>query len=447
MRRHHRILPIALLAIVGLLALPSMPAGAAGRATRTFHTHAVPPRAGTGSHITSPVPPLTQGYLETTQVTGQFSYAPGSVQTPVDPSGVGSSLVIQMGTELAGFGPGTAKLVITSGSSSPLQVGSDYSGADCVTILPGGSSDTISGTVEIDQLTEVGSVVTSAAVQGFCGPADGFSMYMAMAYNAVPTTPHQGYYSYEANGLVSGFGNDSYLNYLGDLSAFPLNQPVVGMAQTADGGGYWMVAADGGIFAYGDAQFYGSMGGSHLNEPIVGMAETRDGKGYWLVAADGGIFAFGDATFHGSMGGQLLNRPIVGMAPAPNGNGYWLVAADGGIFAFGDAPFYGSTGNIQLSKPVVGMAPTLDGKGYWFVASDGGVFAYGDATFHGSAGNLALAQPIVGMAIASDGEGYWLVAEDGGIFGYNAPYYGSIPGSGGSVTDVVGLSTLPGLSV
>jgi len=93
------------------------------------------------------------------------------------------------------------------------------------------------------------------------------------------------------------------------------------------------------------------------------------------------------------------------------------------------------------------MTPTLDGKGYWFVASDGGVFNYGDATFHGSAGNLVLAQPIVGMAPTSDGDGYWLVAADGGIFGYNAPYYGSIPGSGGSVTDVAGLSTLPGLSV
>ena len=35
---------------------------------------------------------------------------------------------------------------------------------------------------------------------------------------------------------------------------------------------------------------------SHLNRPIVGMAATPDGKGYWLVASDGGIFAFGDAA-------------------------------------------------------------------------------------------------------------------------------------------------------
>jgi hypothetical protein len=51
-----------------------------------------------------------------------------------------------------------------------------------------------------------------------------------------------------------------------------------------------------------------------LNQPIVGMAATDDGGGYWFVAADGGVFAFGDAPFSGSMGSVHLNRPVVGMA-------------------------------------------------------------------------------------------------------------------------------------
>ena len=46
------------------------------------------------------------------------------------------------------------------------------------------------------------------------------------------------------------------------------------------------------------------------------MAATPDGGGYWLVGSDGGIFAYGDATFEGSPGGTALNKPIVGMAPA-----------------------------------------------------------------------------------------------------------------------------------
>ena len=39
--------------------------------------------------------------------------------------------------------------------------------------------------------------------------------------------------------------------------------------------GYWLVAADGGIFSYGDAGFYGSTGGTTLNKPIVGMASLH----------------------------------------------------------------------------------------------------------------------------------------------------------------------------
>ena len=105
------------------------------------------------------------------------------------------------------------------------------------------------------------------------------------------------------------------------------------MALTADGGGYWLVASDGGVFTYGDAQFYGSAGSLHLNKPIVGMAATPDGRGYYLVASDGGIFTYGDATFQGSAGSLHLNKPVVGMA-APASGGYYLVASDGGIFTY-----------------------------------------------------------------------------------------------------------------
>jgi hypothetical protein len=78
-----------------------------------------------------------------------------------------------------------------------------------------------------------------------------------------------------------------------------------------------MVATDGGIFSFGDAKFYGSMGGRPLNKPIVGMTPTYSGHGYWMDATDGGIFSFGDAKFYGSMGGRPLNKPMVGMATVP----------------------------------------------------------------------------------------------------------------------------------
>ena len=113
--------------------------------------------------------------------------------------------------------------------------------------------------------------------------------------------------------------------------------------------GYWLAASDGGVFSFGNANFYGSMGATPLNKPVVGIASTPDGKGYWLAASDGGVFSFGDANFYGSMGGTPLNKPVVGIASTPDGKGYWLVASDGGVFSLGDARFMGSLPSLHIS--------------------------------------------------------------------------------------------------
>ncbi len=233
----------------------------------------------------------------------------------------------------------------------------------------------------------------------------------------------RGYWNVAVDGGLFAFGD---AGFYGSMGGHPLNRPIVGMSSTPDGHGYWEVATDGGLFSFGDAGFYGSTGALVLNRPVVGMASTPDGHGYWLVASDGGIFAFGDAGFYGSTGALVLNQPVVGMASTPDGRGYWLVASDGGVFAFGDAGFDGSMGGHPLNRPIVGMASN-GGAGYWMVASDGGVFSFGSAPFYGSTGNLSLVLPVVGMATAPRGAGYWMVAADGGMFAFNAPFYGSIP--------------------
>ena len=74
-----------------------------------------------------------------------------------------------------------------------------------------------------------------------------------------------------------------------------------------------MVASDGGIFAFGDARYFGSMGGTKLTAPIVAIATTPDGKGYWMVSQDGGIFSY-DTPFYGSIGGAALAHPIIAIA-------------------------------------------------------------------------------------------------------------------------------------
>jgi hypothetical protein len=266
------------------------------------------------------------------------------------------------------------------------------------------------------------------ALPGYDGPT---GVGAPIAAGTLPSTPPgqaptAGYWLVASDGGIFAYGN---AGFFGSTGAMRLNQPIVGLARTASGNGYWLVASDGGIFSFGDARFWGSTGAMRLNQPIVGMATTPSGNGYWLVASDGGIFSFGDARFWGSTGAMRLNKPIVGMATTPSGNGYWLVASDGGIFAFGDAPFFGSTGAMHLNQPIVGMARTASGNGYWMVASDGGIFAFGDAGFFGSAGAMHLNQPIVGMAPTRPGQGYWLVASDGGVFCFgDAPFAGSAGG-------------------
>ncbi len=394
--------------------------------------------------------PLTQANILVTDLasneTSVYSWSNATPNYgPNDTCGTNTlSLCMSYG---AGSGPNGGVFSIVVGPPG-LEAGTDYpdvggqmtvvAGAgSCGEAMPGGGA---SADVELDQYQFAAgpTPVTAVALEFFCENSD-YAISGTIAYNILPTDPGDGYYIYGQYGELGGFGNDNYLNYLNGPYMLNLNAPIVGMATTSTGAGYWMTGSDGGVFASGDAGFYGSTGNLHLNKPVVGMAATPDGRGYWLVASDGGIFAFGDARFYGSTGSLHLNKPVVGMAATPDGRGYWLVASDGGIFAFGDARFYGSTGNLHLNKPVVGMASTPDGRGYWLVASDGGIFTFGDAHFYGSTGSLHLNEPMVGMAATADGGGYWLVASDGGIFTFgSAKFDGSLGGTG--VDDVAGVT-------
>ena len=202
---------------------------------------------------------------------------------------------------------------------------------------------------------------------------------------------------------------------------------------------YVLAGADGRVYAFNTVH-RGDMAGVKLNQPIIGLTMTPSGNGYWLVAKDGGIFPFGDAEWLGSMGDQKLNQPVLGVEATPTGKGYWLFAADGGIFSFGDAKFHGSTGDMKLNAPVIGMETTGDGRGYWLVAQDGGIFTF-NAPYHGSTGDMKLNQPVFDMAARNDASGYWLVARDGGIFNFNVPFKGSAAGQ--TTSSVIGMRDTP----
>jgi hypothetical protein len=326
------------------------------------------------------------------------------------------------------------------------QLGNSFGGSDCAVT----SSDLIGWGIKAGSgFTEVSADATKKVLLGITFP-DGEGEYRAVKVplgaldisllrdtaglpfsgklpSPLPPYPQgNGYWLAAADGGVFSFGDASFY---GSTGAKRLRKPVVGIASSVNGDGYWLVASDGGVFAFGAAPFYGSAGGIPLRGPVTGMASTPDGQGYWLVAADGGVFAFGDAQFHGSTGGRSLQRPIVGISSTPDGQGYWLVAADGGVFAFGDAQFHGSMGARSLKRPIVGISSTPDGEGYWLVAQDGGVFAFGDAQFHGSMGGRPLQTPAVGIASTSSGLGYFMTAQDGGVFAFgDAHFHGSMGG-------------------
>ena len=111
-----------------------------------------------------------------------------------------------------------------------------------------------------------------------------------------------------------------------------------------------MVGSDGGVFAFGDAVFRGSMGAAKLNQPVMSLVPTRDGPG---------LLAGGLRRRHlrlrrrrasrARMGATKLNKPVVGMVRY--GAGYLMVGADGGIFSFSDKPFVGFAGCQPAGPP------------------------------------------------------------------------------------------------
>jgi len=218
----------------------------------------------------------------------------------------------------------------------------------------------------------------------------------------------------------------------GSLGATPLVSPIVGMASTPSGNGYWLVAADGGVFTFGDAEFFGSAGATGVRD-VVGMARTPSGNGYWLATRSGRVFGYGEAT--GLPGGRsgvvAIVRDAVGLgytlvygdggvvgAAGRTAGGHWTVTAAGVVAGVGGAPHLGDLRGVRLNAPIVGIAGAPGGGGYWLVGRDGGIFSFGTARFYGSTGNLRLNQPIVGMA-SSPGAGYWFVAGDGGVFTFS----------------------------
>ena len=145
----------------------------------------------------------------------------------------------------------------------------------------------------------------------------------------------RGYWLVGSDGGIFSFGAAAFH---GSMGGIPLQRPVVGITPTASRNGYWLVASDGGIFAFGDSAYYGSIPGiglhpagsgqpDSLDAPIVGVVPSTSGHGYFMVASDGGVFSFGDAQLRGLLPRNrwLRRRRCRGHARQ---HGQWLLARD-----------------------------------------------------------------------------------------------------------------------
>jgi len=348
--------------------------------------------------------------------------------TCIDPAGVTPSAITQSAptSGATSVGRGFSGQLETTGGQGAVTF-TQSSGTPDLTVSP-------SGVVSAPSTLAAGSYFAS----GNDTDVSGDSGVWSFSLNVTAAPQNHGYWLVGSDGGIFSFGAARFHGSTGSLK---LQRPVVGTAPTADRGGYWLVASDGGVFSFGDAGFFGSVPGlglspagtvgaaKKLNAPIVGMVPSADDGGYFMVASDGGVFAFGDAKFEGScpgLGG--CSGAAVAVAPDASGKGYWLVTQTGHLYTFGDAPYDGAPG--PQSSPVTSMVRTTDGGGYLLLLANGTVDAYGDAVGRGGpTGSVGGTNPATAIFTTQDGGGYWVASADGGIYPFgDAPSDGSMAG-------------------
>jgi hypothetical protein len=63
------------------------------------------------------------------------------------------------------------------------------------------------------------------------------------------------------------------------------------------------------VFSFGDARTHGSLATPQTSQPIVAIAATPNGDGYWLVSQNGNVYKFGAAR---NLGGTT-NAVAIGL--------------------------------------------------------------------------------------------------------------------------------------
>jgi hypothetical protein len=258
-----------------------------------------------------------------------------------------------------------------------------------------------------------------------------------------------GYITSSQFGQIDAFGDCRTYAVSGGNSA--TNAPVYWIHLTRTGDGYWVMRGDGSVTAYGAATYYGSPWSDGIGEtggtgPAGNrwqlIAPTPTDEGYWCVAVDGRIRAYGDATDYGAtIPGFVYTTStyIAGGSSLKESQGLLVASTDGTVYDFGDATHYGNW-TAGGSEYLVTVMPTIAGDGYWLMKQGGAIQAKGAAVHYGQASPTTLESPSLAydqlMPTPSD-EGYYILRRTGELYAFGDAfdfYFGApIPGSTGTI--------------
>ena len=320
-------------------------------------------------------------------------------------------------------------------------------------------------------VTARGRALPSAAALNNTTTATGVLFDDAPVLGAVATPNNDGYWVFNGNGRVAGFGT---AGFFGDLRATKLDSIITAMAPTPTGTGYWLLADDGGVFHFGLAPQFGVGTAIDPNGFFTGILPTANG--YRLVTYQGRVHTFGDAVNYGSLynvptkGGKAtftytslgpgsttvtaLGPPSMSGSAAATitttwtpADGYWMLSADGTVYPFGGAVNLGDAKPHLAGRQAVDLEPTPDYGGYWIVDDTGRVFGFGNAKAtpgNVDAGALRPGEKVTSISSTPTGAGYWIFTSHGRVFAKgDATHFGDMAGTtlNGPVLDSIPTPT------
>lgn len=198
-----------------------------------------------------------------------------------------------------------------------------------------------------------------------------------------------------------------------------------GCTMHPDGLGYYQLATNGDVYAWGMADLYSNNETlqSHV-ERAVRIRAHPGGEGYWTMDVSGKILSYGAAENFGSIFDTTLGARD--FAVTPTGDGYLILQADGTVTAFGDAVDLGGVtpsgelpnGGGAYCAESIEHHPT---SGYWVLEGDGTVTGFGSATEYGDADrdDFRGYERCVAIRTTPAGDGYFVLS------GYHVQAFGS----------------------